>query len=444
MMKHRPFTVCMAIAGFLLIQLAGAGGLQDYVDRPDPSYRYQAVQTIPMQGMTAHVLDMTSQTWREGDVAPSKWEHWVTVVVPDNVVHDTALLLVSGGNNRHDKIPTDVPPPIAMIAMQTKSVVAILQGVPCEPVSFKDESRTRTEDEIIAYTYNKYLETGDPSWPLLCPMVKSAVRAMDSIQDFCGSRAEKKTPVKHFVVTGASKRGWTTWLTATVDPRVVAIAPIVIDMLNLDEQMKRQMAYYGQYSEAIQDYTDFKIQDRIGTSKGQDLLKIVDPYEYRDTLTLPKLVLLGSGDQYWTVEAANLYFPGLKGEKHIRYEANADHGVNDSADTIKALAAFYNDILTDTPRPSFTWALNSDGSFEVRPETPPLAVRLWMAKAPALDFRLQTIGPAWTSSSLTPDPDGVIRGKVEAPAEGHVAYYVELEYKSSLGYNYTLTTETSI
>ncbi len=436
--------VVLLVLASTYVGSAVAGPLQDYVDTPDPTYRFSKVQTVPLPNATLHVLDMTSQTWREGDVAPSKWEHWVSIIVPDTVEHDTALLLITGGNNRHDSIPTSVPPPLVMIASQTKSIVAVLQGVPCEPVSFRDEDRTRTEDEIIAYTYDKFLETGDPTWPLLCPMVKSAVRAMDSIQKFCGQQAERKTPVNHFVLTGASKRGWTTWLTATADDRVSAIAPIVIDMLNLDEQMERQLAYYGQYSEAIQDYTDFKIQDRIATRRGRQLLDIVDPYEHRDQLTLPKLILLASGDQYWTIDAANLYFPGLQGEKHIRYEANADHSVDSSQDTIMALAAFYDSILNNRPTPQFTWTMRSDGSFEVKPQESPLEARLWTATAPTMDFRLRTIGPAWTSSSLTPGPDGTISGKVNTPAEGHVAYFVELIYASPLGFRYSLTTETSV
>jgi PhoPQ-activated pathogenicity-related protein len=445
-MKYTPLSRCHY--AFLAV-LAGsafafAGPLKDYVDLPDPSYRYSHVKTIPGPGVTTHVLDMTSQTWKEGEVAPSKWEHWVSIIVPDNVKHSTALLLVTGGNNKHDRVPENVPAPLLMIAVQTQSVVAVLQGVPCEPVSFRDEDRTRTEDEIIAYTYDKFLETGDPTWPLLCPMVKSAVRAMDTVQDYCGNKAERKTTLSRFVVTGASKRGWTTWLTAAVDDRVKAIAPIVIDMLNLDEQMPRQLAYYGVYSEAIQDYTDFDIQGKIGSSKGQDLLKIVDPYEYRDVLTLPKLVLLASGDQYWTIDAADLYFPGLQGEKYIRYQANADHGVDESKDTIQALAAFYDNILNDRPNPKFDWTMKSDGSFVVTAEDAPRRVRLWTAQAPTKDFRLRTIGSAWTSSELSPNPDGTYSGKVNPPSDGYIAYYVELEYPSALGYNYTLTTEAGI
>ena len=275
-------------------------------------------------------------------------------------------------------------------------------------------------------------------------MVKSAVRAMDAVQEFCASDAGPGKQVTDFVVTGASKRGWTSWLTATVDSRVKGVAPIVIDMLNLTPQMARQLEYYGAYSEATQDYTDFKLQERFNSPEGRELLAIVDPYEYRDQLTLPKLVLLGSGDQYWTVDAANLYYDALKGEKRIRYQPNADHDLGDVQQSVKALIAFHHSVITGQPLPRFSWDIKTDGRFRVETEEPPKEVRLWKAHAPAKDFRLMTIGEAWTSEVVEPSSDGMYSGHVPAPAEGYDAFFVEVIYPSSIGFDYSLTTMMTV
>lgn len=43
-------------------------------------------------------------------------------------------------------------------------------------------------------------------------MTKAAVRAMDTVQGFA---AEAGKIIRDFLVLGGSKRGWTTWLTAS-------------------------------------------------------------------------------------------------------------------------------------------------------------------------------------------------------------------------------------
>ena len=54
--------------------------------------------------------------------------------------------------------------------------------------------------------HGKFFLTGDPKWPARMPMTKSAVAAMDVIQDIFN-----ESQVQEFVITGASKRGWATW-----------------------------------------------------------------------------------------------------------------------------------------------------------------------------------------------------------------------------------------
>ena len=84
---------------------------------------------------------------------------------------------------------------------------------------------------------------------------------MDAVQAW--AKEKGKPPVTRFVVTGGSKRGWTTWLTGAVDDRVVAIAPMVIVMLNLGKQGPNQLKVWGQYSEQIHDYVERGLMEKV-------------------------------------------------------------------------------------------------------------------------------------------------------------------------------------
>src|SRR5262249_13227942 len=146
----------------------------------------------------------------------------------------------------------------------------------------------KKEDALIAETFVRYLETKDENWPLLFPMVKSAVRAMDAVEEW--SKKEGRPEVKRFVVSGASKRGWTTWLTGAVDKRVAAIAPMVIVTLNMRAQNPHQLEIWGRYSEQIEDYVSRGLTERLETPDGLKLWKMIDPYTYRDRFTMPKML----------------------------------------------------------------------------------------------------------------------------------------------------------
>jgi len=128
--------------------------------------------------------------------------------------------LVNGGSNGN--LPTKTDDQAAIIAQALGSVVVKVNQIPNQPLYFVDEENVaRSGDAIIAYSFDKFLKTGDEEWPALLPMTKSVVRAMDTIQTFLAG----KITINDFIVVGGSKRGWTTWLTAAVDPRIKAIAP---------------------------------------------------------------------------------------------------------------------------------------------------------------------------------------------------------------------------
>ena len=167
------------------------------------------------------------------------------------------------------------------LARDTGTVITELRMVPNQPIVFIDDParKPRIEDDFIAYTWDKFLRTGDEKWPARLPMTKSAVRAMDAVTAFAASAEGGGAKVARFVVAGGSKRGWTTWTTAAVDKRVVAIVPIVIDMLNIEPSFMHHWRAYGAWSDAVDDYVEHGIMDWIGTPQFQALMKIEEPYD---------------------------------------------------------------------------------------------------------------------------------------------------------------------
>ena len=448
---HRVLLL-LSCAAFLLVASVRATAeetaLDRYIAAPDAVYSWKLASTIKGEGYTTYVLDLTSQTWRsEKDVDRPVWKHWISIVKPDQVKRKTAFLFIGGGSNR-DKMPQQAPVRVADLATYTGSVVAELGTVPNQPLFFTDSKEEgRSEDNLIALTRVKYMETSDPNWLVRLAMVKSGVRAMDAIQEFLASDDGGKLKIDSFVVAGGSKRGWTTWLVGVVDNRVIAIVPMVIDALNSEVITRHHYEAYGFFSPALKDYVRHGLfPNKVGTPEYREILKIEDPYNYRDRprLNIPKFIINASGDQFFLPDNSQFYYDDLPEEKHLRYVPNAKHNLEGS-DARESLAAFYEAVLDGTPRPKFTWKKESDGTLRVTVQDKPSEVNLWQATNPnARDFRVDTIGKAYTSTSLAPAADGSYVARVDKPKNGFTAFFVELVYPTGKKYPLKFTTEVSV
>jgi len=441
----RKFILYLALFGRALCAASSPPtALDHYVQTPDPSYHYQLINTIPGAGATTYVIDLTSQTWRKpSEVDHPIWKHWLTIIRPDKLSGSTGFLFITGGSINSP--PPEKPDPSLLdTALTTSTVVAELRMVPNEPLTFAGETKSRNEDAIIAYTWDKFLRGGDDNWPLRLPMTKSAVRAMDTITAFCDSKVGGNVHVDHFVVAGGSKRGWTTWTTAAVDHRVVAIIPMVIDVLNNEKSIDHQYRAYGFYSPAIKDYEDMHLMNWAGTPRYRALMKIEDPYSYRARFTMPKFMINSGGDQYFLPDSSQFYFDDLPGEKYLRYVPNTDHSLRNS-DARESLIAFYDAFVHNRPRPKFSWKFEKDGSIRVVAEDKPTQVKLWQAtNIEKRDFRLLSIGPAYKSTMLSAAVDGVYSGTVEKPEKGWTAFFVELTFPSGCKYPLKFTTAVRV
>jgi PhoPQ-activated pathogenicity-related protein len=418
--------------------------LDDYVAKPDSTYSWKVIKKIRGDGFTTFVLDLKSQSWRKPpEVDRSVWQHWVVVVKPDVVKYDTAFLQIGGGAN-DGKVPEKPDVISSLVAKNTNSVVASLHMIPNQPLVFNGDGTPRKEDDLIAYCQGKYLDTGDPIWLARLPMVKSAVRAMDAVTELMASDEGGKTPVKKWVVAGGSKRGWTTWLTAVVDPRVVAIIPVVIDVVNVPACSANHYGSYGFWTEAVGDYLHHKIMERADSPQYAELLKIIDPYSYIDRLTLPKFVLNAAGDQYFPPDSSKFYYHDLKGVKYLRYVPNTKHNLQNS-DAVQSILAFYLAILKGSHLPQYSWAVQPDGSIRIETKDKPREVNLWQANNPeARDFRLDKIGPAYKKATLEDQGGGVYIARVPTPEKGWTAFFAELVFDSGEKVPHKFTTQVHI
>jgi PhoPQ-activated pathogenicity-related protein len=392
--------------------------LQDYVAAKDDAFVWKLLKNDSGDGFLTYDIDLTSQVWQG-----ITWKHSLTVFVPvNNIQHrDTVLLFIMGGSTGK-KLGDDDRAMGRRLANAAQMPVAFLSQVPNQPLL-----GDRKEDDLISETFLRYLDTKDPTWPLLFPMVKSAVRAMDALQEVALQKHNQK--IERFVVTGGSKRGWTTWLSAVADKRVAGIAPIVIDTLNFRPQMKHQKETWGRYSEQIADYTLKGLVDVMQKQPEIPIWQWVDPYTYRSQLTLPKLLINGTNDRYWVIDAMNLYWDDLSGEKHVLYVPNAGHSLDGGKENaLTTLAVFAQHVAMQERLPNVSWKHDDDGDqmrLVVHSAPAPKAVRLWTAHSEDKDFR-----PAhWDATPITVNSDGAYVAHVAKPASGHVAFFAEATHE---------------
>ncbi|HEX3149461.1 MAG TPA: PhoPQ-activated protein PqaA family protein [Gemmataceae bacterium] len=405
-------------------------GLDEYIKQPDDSFKWSVKDKTQAASGTMYTLEMVSQTWQG-----IKWDHQMVVYVPDGVKPGDTLFLWNDGGR-----PNPLNSFLAFeLSKRGKIPVAFLYGIPKQPLF-----EGRKEDALIAETFVRFLKTEDESWPLLFPMAKSLVRAMDALQAF--AKDEWKTEVKSFVVSGASKRGWTTWLTGAADKRVKAIAPCVIDMLNFGKQLPHQVLSFGKPSEMVHDYTDRGLIPIPDTPAAKKLWAMVDPWMYREKLTMPKLLVMGANDPYWPIDACNFYWDDLKGDKWVLYVPNAGHGLEqtyadgkkDRARVLGTISQYARCEIRNEPMPKLKWKHGDAGdklTLTVECDPTPKAARLWVADATTRDFRKSK----WTEQAVTLD-GGTVKGEVEKPKEGWRTFFAECEYEKD-GQTFFLSTQ---
>ena len=202
--------------------------------------------------------------------------------------------------------------------------------------------------------------------------VKSSIAAMNATTEFMATSKSvaRAQTLRRWIVAGASKRGWTTWLVGAVDPRVIGIVPLVMDELNFVKNIHHHYRAYGGWSEgaermrptacrrwrccerslltrfsiffcffvsccptcvapsrhpprsfALAPYAALNLTGHFDDPLLQVLMDIEDPAAYLSNTALahiPKLVLSAGGDQFFLPDDIDYFWDDMKGESHFR------------------------------------------------------------------------------------------------------------------------------
>ena len=407
--------------------------LQAYLQNGDKSFKWEVHEKLKAEDVMLYRILFTSQTWRN-----IGWKHELTVIVPDDLKYTDALLFITGGSVKNGepnihKWDKDEIVSFSEVAKINKAIVAIVWQIPNQPL-YDD----LTEDALISFTLHNYQNDNDFTWPLLFPMTKSAIKAMDTDQEF--EKKQQKPKRRKLLVSGASKRGWTTWLTGANDSRVKAIGPMVIEMLNMPVNIDYHKVTWGDYSIQIEDYVKLGIAQQVNAPGGSELVQMIDPYSYRKTLTMPKMIFIGTNDEYWPVDAVKNYIDSIPGENHICYTPNAGHGLGDKKTALGTLSAFFGSVITKTPVPKCEYTVSSEkGKITITMNTDAALLAdaiVWSATSNDREFRDKT----WTSTSLGKAGVGSFSYETSATDSGYRAFYIDLKYKAPSGGEFTQST----
>ncbi|CFR13923.1 phop/Q-regulated protein PqaA [Yersinia frederiksenii] len=401
---------------------------------------YNLLSQENLPGLEWRRYQLTSQYWTPEDlVSPAAWQHEVEVFIPEGITSTQGLVVINNGiNHGTETVPASGPTDFSIetlqnIARSTNTPVIAISTIPNQYLEYQQDGTPRKEDYSVARSWSLFMAAPEErsTLPLHIPMTAAVSQVMTMVQ-----HALPEKSLDSFVVTGLSKRGWTTWLTAITDSRVSAIAPFVIDLLNTRIGLEHMyQSYGGNWPIAFAPYYQDEIDKKLETPGFTKLMQIIDPLQYLDTeyqarLSIPKYIINASGDDFYVPDNTDFYYDKLPGVKVLRVAPNSSHyGI--TAFSEQSLITFVKRLHQSTSMPQINASIGMKDKIQTLTvqlsEAPEKAV-LWVAVNPdARDFRY-ACGVRYTEFPLAITPEKTIEVALTAPTTGWQATFIEATF----------------
>ncbi|HEN3566347.1 TPA: PhoPQ-regulated protein [Yersinia enterocolitica] len=383
---------------------------------------------------------LTSQNWSpENLVSPAEWQHEVEIFIPENSPSKRALVIINNGTNHGtETIPPSGPTDFAIdrlqeIARDTNTVVIAISAIPNQYLEYQPDKEPVKEDYSVARSWYLFMDAPETRsiLPLHVPMAAAISQAMTMAQQALPEKA-----LDSFIVSGVSKRGWTTWLTAIADPRVEGIVPFVIDLLGTHAGLEHMYrSYGGNWPIAFAPYYQQEIDKKLDTPGFAKLMQIIDPLQYLSTeyesrLDIPKYIVNASGDDFYVPDNTDFYYDKLPGDKVLRVAPNSSHyGIK--AFSEQSLITFVNRLQQSKALPQLNASIDIKNKVQTLTASlseKPDKVLLWTAINPnARDFRY-ACDVRYTEFPLAVTPTNTLEVAITPPATGWQATFIEATF----------------
>ena len=226
----------------------------------------------------------------------------------------------------------------------------------------------------------------------------------------------------------------------------------------------------------MKDYYENNITSRYDDPNMQTLAEMVDPYFYRDRLTMPKLVANSGQDEFQQPDDTHYWWNDMPEPKHFMMMPNTDHSCAlGIAQLLPSIGTWYSYLVRGIEIPKVDWTIsNTTGDITATVTGGTVKVKratVWSARtcgsdSPSKyrrDFRLLNLdspcacgrtlddgtclnqeASRWTSIDIDPEEDGSYIAHIEADPDGRWTAFFIGQYVTLISLSLSLSLCLSI